>query len=575
MTVSVYVSLAAQFDAICDWEQAFLFKVDQSHINLAPAIGDRGSPLVGCPCQPTAYPRDCTYLFSTTKYRGLDSYLSLTGDIINSLPEAFMYRRGKYWEGNDCTVYRISCSFCQPSDAASPTKFEMNHFQKMGTKIETLKQRSHSKKPATHRMPHSRMKTPKERNKYENYEEYEINVDPPSWVNKRTRGKRAKTDLLICGSVVYVRCYHSTGHWYLGKNSSLHHTNHAPIPPEFRSAARNDILPIEIDFMHLLLDHGISNSSTADVLTSLRKRQGMLGVIRTKTLDNLAAKNHGNLDFLLGVSRKWSVAERTIRHLQRIRASWCALVMDKNDNLIVYKGKGRHSKIDSESLRINGNLKKELRLVRKQLELDNGEKILLALSVATDEMIRAMQMHPEVQFMDQMSNVNSQKRDIFLSVLKASTGGCFIGNLTILPCQQRWIFLKIYQTFFLFLYGVDTISRLRLVLTDDDEASHSAFDTCTIIVPSYNLCIHMLCIFHGLVMKLHKEVWPKLPHRSDNRQLLTPLGRRYCESSIEKDTLVGVLDLLSQILSLVDTCRRYDISLADAANFRLSYSGRM
>ena len=269
------------------------------------------------------------------------------------------------------------------------------------------------------------------------------------------------------------------------------------------------------------------------------------------------------------------MAEKTIRHLQRIGASWCALVMDKNDNLIVYKGKGRHSKIDSESLRINGNLKKELRLVRKQLELDNGEKILLALSVATDEMIRAMQMHPEVQFMDQMSNVNSQKRDIFLSVLKANTGGCFIGNLTILPCQQRWIFLKIYQTFFLFLYGEDTISRLRLVLTDDDEASHSAFDTCKIIVPSYDLCIHMLCIFHGLVMKLHKQVWPKLPHRSDNRQLLTPLGRRYCECSIEKDTLVGTLYLSSQNSPLADTCRRYDISLADAAIFRLSYSGRL
>ena len=127
-----------------------------------------------------------------------------------------------------------------------------------------------------------------------------------------------------------------------------------------------------------------------------------------------------------------------------MKASWCALVMDKHDNLIVYKGKGRPSKADTESLRINGNMKKELNRVRKQLELENGEKILLALSVATDEMIWAMQMHPKVQFMDVMANINAQKRDLFLSVLKSSIGGCFIGNLTILPCQQRWIFLKIY-----------------------------------------------------------------------------------------------------------------------------------
>ena len=113
--------------------------------------------------------------------------------------------------------------------------------------------------------------------------------------------------------------------------------------------------------------------------------------------------------------------------------------------------------------------------VRKALKLGKGDNILLALSVTTDEMIRSMQMHPEVQFFDVMANVNKQKRDMFLSVLKAASGGCFIGNLTILPCQQRWIFLKIYQTFFLYLYGKDTISKIRLVLTDDDEASHSAF----------------------------------------------------------------------------------------------------
>ena len=74
--------------------------------------------------------------------------------------------------------------------------------------------------------------------------------------------------------------------------------------------------------------------------------------------------------------------------------------MDKHDNLIVYRGKGRPSKSDSESVRINGDLKRELNRVRKALKLGKGDNILLALSVATDEMIRSMQMHPEVQFFD-------------------------------------------------------------------------------------------------------------------------------------------------------------------------------
>ena len=379
-------------------------------------------------------------------------------------------------------------------------------------------------------MPHCHLSTPRERNRYETYEEY--NVPPAENTGtsvRRTKGKRAKEAEHRCRSMIVLFLFHKTGNWYLSDDTCLHHCHHAPLPPKFRDVGQNKLLPIEVDFVQLLLDQGVSNQNTANILTTLRQRQGLLGVIRKQTLDNLTASVEGDINFLTGVSHKWSVAEKTLNKLERMKVSWCALVMDKHDNLIVYRGKGRPSKSDSESVRINGDLKRELNRVRNALKLGKGDNILLALSVATDEMIRSMQMHPEVQFFDVMANVNKQKRDMFLSVLKAASGGCFIGNLTILPCQQRWIFLKIYQTFFLYLYGKDTISKIRLVLTDDDEASHSAFDTCRILVDSWTLCLHMLCIFHGLVMKFHKLVWPKLPHRKDNAQLLTPLGKIYSE----------------------------------------------
>ena len=109
--------------------------------------------------------------------------------------------------------------------------------------------------------------------------------------------------------------------------------------------------------------------------------------------------------------------------------------MDKNDDLIVYKGKGRHSTAERKSISVRGDLRKELKKVRKDLLMNEGQDILLALSVATDEMIRSMQMFPEIQFVDTIANINKQKRTMLVAILKHSNGNCFIGNISILPCE--------------------------------------------------------------------------------------------------------------------------------------------
>ena len=50
-----------------------------------------------------------------------------------------------------------------------------------------------------------------------------------------------------------------------------------------------------------------------------------------------------NLDFIEEADRSWTVAQKTIEKLKRRNVSYIALVMDKNDDLLVYKGKGHHS----------------------------------------------------------------------------------------------------------------------------------------------------------------------------------------------------------------------------------------
>ena len=124
---------------------------------------------------------------------------------------------------------------------------------------------------------------------------------------------------------------------------------------------------------------------------------------------------------------------------------------------------------------INGHLRKELNKLKKEMRYKDGTDIFLAVSIASDEMIRALHMFQEVEYMDVTANTNKEGRDLFLVVGKDADGSTCIANATIIPSQQRWVFKKVYY-FFRLLYGDTCMSRLRLALTDDDPAENGPFD---------------------------------------------------------------------------------------------------
>ena len=61
------------------------------------------------------------------------------------------------------------------------------------------------------------------------------------------------------------------------------------------------------------------------------------------TVKHLLQKTSLDIDFIMGVTRDWTIARKTIKRLQMMNVSYIALVMDSNDGLLVYKGKGRPS----------------------------------------------------------------------------------------------------------------------------------------------------------------------------------------------------------------------------------------
>ena len=228
----------------------------------------------------------------------------------------------------------------------------------------------------------------------------------------RAGGMRALTPSTTCNCVVFLRHYHKSGDWFLGKKSCLTHNNHNRLDPTHKRVRREEISVVESDFAQIIFDQGGTVDCVTRVMNELRKNNGIIGIVQKRTVKHLLQKTRLDIDFIMGVTRDWTIARKTIKRLQMMNVSYIALVMDSNDDLLVYKGKGRPSREESEMIKTDGSLKTLLRKVCNDLKLGDRSCVLLALSAATDNMIRAMHMFPEVQFIDVAANMNKQKRDM-------------------------------------------------------------------------------------------------------------------------------------------------------------------
>ena len=235
----------------------------------------------------------------------------------------------------------------------------------------------------------------------------------------------------------------------------------------------------------------------------------------------------------------------------RLGASHVCLTMSPDGDLLVYKNKGRPNAEEREVMKSSDKLREELERLKKEMGYDDNTEIVLSISLASDEMIRHVHMFPEVFFIDVTANTNRQRRDLLVLVVRDATGECYPGNSTILPSGQSWIFQKVIGKFFRDLYGDVTISRNRLILTDDDPALHGPIDNLINTSPVWKKSKHMLCIFHAIVKAFHEQIYPLLPATVTGRKRkLTQRGRDYCKTFI----LLLHVCVCSASVSVVSPC---------------------
>ena len=118
---------------------------------------------------------------------------------------------------------------------------------------------------------------------------------------------------------------------------------------------------------------------------------------------------------------------------------------------------------------------------------------------------------------DLMNNAgtNRQKRELFIAAVRSASGDTLAVNITIIPLAQKWVFNAIYKLAFPSLYTSNVCSMNHLVLTDEDEAEYTPFQSAISTIAEYNKSHVMLCTFHGIWQSFKKDLYPlfnKNPH---------------------------------------------------------------
>ena len=148
-------------------------------------------------------------------------------------------------------------------------------------------------------------------------------------------------------------------------------------------------------------------------------------------------------------------------------------------SLLVHHNKDRPSnKEKKKQLECSEIVEEEIQNICKLVRLRKDDNVLLLVSIATDNMIRLIAIHPKLWFMDYIWRTNYNYTDLFIIAIRTPNGETFPDNLTVIPSGKRWIFVCVYQLAFIQLYREITCLCNCLALCDKDNSEYGPFGNC-------------------------------------------------------------------------------------------------
>ena len=234
------------------------------------------------------------------------------------------------------------------------------------------------------------------------------------------------------------------GYWYFGVNSKLQHVGHRFEEPQVSLKSEKDLSEDDLSLLDILYQERVNTGQIARIMS---KRNGEdFGTLLPSTIYSITAKSKKMANLAKGITPKMSDAEKTLAQLRASNISHLVVYHDVSTGLLSYHRKGRKSAEDKFlELHCPWMVQEEINDIRTDLTLTDKDSLLLLVSMATDEMVRLVQMFPEVWFMDCTAGTNRQRMDLFKMAIRTPEGKTFPGNLTVIPSGRRWVFHCIYK----------------------------------------------------------------------------------------------------------------------------------
>jgi len=184
---------------------------------------------------------------------------------------------------------------------------------------------------------------------------------------------------------------------YLSTNSNLRHCHHPYLKSEAILRGQRDLEDYNIDLITLLNDVNVPPTQIVHIMEELKGTH--CGTYRPKRIYDMSQKVEDNKDFANVLLPECNDAHKTIAKLEASNINHFYIVHD--DTGLYAVSKGRPTK-EAVRLRLDCSVKiqADLECLREDYIVNDKSKLLVMVSMATDEMIRLVAMYPEVWFMD-------------------------------------------------------------------------------------------------------------------------------------------------------------------------------
>ncbi len=119
-----------------------------------------------------------------------------------------------------------------------------------------------------------------------------------------------------------------------------------------------------------------------------------------------------------------------------------------------------------------------------------------------------------------------------MMAIRTPAGKTFPGNYTFIPSSKKWVFHSIFCLAFLSLYGEHVCSMNQLVLTDEEDAEHRAFETMISTHDAFCSSKVMLCTFHAVWQPFKRDIYNLLPSKKSPKGKIierTDVGKSWGE----------------------------------------------